>query len=169
MTTSQITTNNYNLSIPKELSTASLGTITAGAANVAVQFLTSLQHSPSFLGKFIGFSCGATSIAATVITIYSAVHLSQKMISEKNKLTQNIALTALGVFATALAESLCEYFWKIASDPYFVLFRGEPLAYCIATNLAWQTALIAGVGGIAFTAYAAYRTGKAVLTTNAVK
>jgi len=167
MTIAKINTN-QNHWMPKEISTASIGTMIAATSNVAFQILTTIDIVlPTCLNnvrRFAGYSFAATSIVGTVLALHSMVRLCQKTISEKNKLEKNVAITALGVFSAALAETMAEFLLEIA--PSFRYSFGHSMAYSITTNLALQTSLIIGLGGIVFTAYAAYRTGRAIFLAN---
>ena len=162
MSTSQAISNISHW-IPKEASAVAAGIGLTATSNVAIQFLLSVPHLHSIVGHFVGYSCGAAAIAGTVMTVYSAVRLCQNVVPEKTVLHKAITTTAVGCFTTALAQTIGQHFWTIA--PSFNQLNGLSLAYCIGTNFAWQVSAITGIAGIVFTAYAAYRTGQALLAT----
>lgn len=162
MSTSQII-DSISHWVPKEASAAAAGIGIAATSNTAIQFLASVPRLHSIVGHLVGYSCGAAAIAGTVMTVYSAVRLSQKVVTEKPVLQRVVTATTVGCFATALAQTIGQYFWTIA--PSLGRLNGLSLAYCIGTNFAWQVSAVTGIAGIVFTAYAAYRTGQALVAT----
>ncbi len=72
--------HNYFL-VPKEVLTTSLGITLGAISNLAIQLLNWNRFSLASNFMFYGF--GAGSIVETVITIYSTIHLCQKMTSGK--------------------------------------------------------------------------------------
>ncbi len=155
MITTQI--NNW---MPKEISTATLGVTLAAASNVATDLLRS-SVSPSFARNVVMYCGSAAAFAGAVVAVYSAFRSCKHMLAERDDLQKTITLTTLGSVAMALAQALTEHFWELA--PSFSYLDGHSLAFCIATNFAWEACAIAGLGSIVFTAYAAYRTGQAIL------
>jgi hypothetical protein len=163
MTTYQI---NYTISnwIPKEAPTVAMGITMAAISHVAIQFLMSSAHNlPTFVKNFIGYSCSAAAIAGTVMAVYAAVRLCQKIVSQENGFYKGVIATTLGSLSTALAQTIGTHFWEIA--PSFNCLSKYSIVHCIGTNLVWQICAITGITGIVFTAYAAYRTGQALLAT----
>lgn len=162
---SNVNSQNNNYWIPKEIPMAASGVALAASANVGMQFIGSdvvnWTKVPSILRNFLGYSCAAISVVGGVMAVYSSIRLCQKIISEKNELNKAMTATALGSLATALVQAIGEHFYDIA--PFFDYLGKHSLAFCIGTNLAWQASFILGVAGIVFTAYAAYRTGQAIL------
>jgi len=160
MSVSEIKTNT-NHWLPKEVSTGAIGITITASANVAIQFFASLseKQAPALVRNFVGFSCAAAAIAGTVITIYSAVHLCQKIMADKPP-KKAVLMTAIGGFSTALAQTINQHFWEIA--PSFKQRWMYSMSHLIATNFAWQLSAITGLAGLVFTAYAAYRTGQAI-------
>lgn len=156
---------NINFNIPREVSTAVFGITTTAASSVLIQIIQS-SHSSSknVLRNFAIYSCGSASIIGAVMTVYSMMRLCQKVVPERNELTKSIAVTVLGGLGTALVQSIGEHFWTIA--PSFYSLGNHSMAYASATNFAWQASLITGLGGIVFTANAAYRLGLAVINKN---
>ena len=153
--------NNY-LNIPREVSTAAFGITTTAAAGVLVQIIQSTPSSSSnILRNFAIYSCGSASIIGAVMTVYSMMRLCQKIVPERNELAKSIGVTVLGGLSTALVQAVGEHFWTIA--PSFQSLGNRSMAYAVATNFAWQASLITGIGGIVFTASAAYRLGLAVI------
>lgn len=155
--------NNVTSYVPREVSTATIGVTLAAASGVAIQIIatSSKLFTSNVMRNFLVFSCGAAGIIGTVMTVYSMIHSCQKIISEKNELPKSITVTVLGGLSSALIETIGEHFWKIA--PSFYSLNGQTMVYAIATNFAWQASLLAGVGGLIFTAYAAYRLGIAAI------
>jgi hypothetical protein len=150
--------------VPKEIQTTVGGITLAATSGVAVQFLeSSAKHFPSIAQNFARYSCSAALITGTVIATYSAVRLSQKIVSQESPLKKTVAATVLGCLSTALAQTISEHFYRIA--PSFNWLQGHSMAYCVGTNLAWYISAFTAAAGIVFTAYTAYQLGKAVLTT----
>jgi hypothetical protein len=146
--------------VPKEVSTAALGVTLAAASNVARELLCS-SFSRGFVRNVVMYCGSAAAFAGAVVAVYATFRSCKKILSERDDLQKTITVTALGSAGLALAEALTEHFWTLA--PSFGYLEGHSLAYCIATNFAWEACAIAGLGSIVFTAYAAYRTGQAIL------
>ncbi len=155
--------NNFISYVPREALTATFGVTLAAASSVAVQIIVSSSESSdsTLMRNFTIYSCGAGGIIGIVMSIYSMVRLCKKVVSDKDSISTSIAVTALGGLSSALIQTIGEHFWKLA--PSFYWLDEHSMGYAIATNFAWKASAIAGVSGLVFTAYGAYRTGVAIL------
>jgi len=158
-------TQTNNTSFLPEISTCALGTTMSAGSGVALQLLDSELVDPlklpRLVANFLDYSGRATILAGIVMSVYSMVHLCDKVISKRNELDKAVAATALGVLFTAIAETLYDHFWEIAPD--FDWLEGHSMIYSIATNMGWQASAILGFTAVVCTGYAAYRLGQAIL------
>jgi len=157
--------NNFISYIPKEVSTTTFGVALTAGSGVALQIISSYSNlfASNVMRNFLAYSCVAGGIIGTVMTVYSMIRSSQKIISESNELPKSITITVLGGLSSALIQAIGEHFWTIAPSFYPYSLGGHTIGYAIATNFAWQACVIAGVGGLIFTANAAYRLGVATI------
>jgi len=160
---------NKNNWIPKEISTASLGVVISATSNVAMQiFDCNCIRIPYIVVHFITYGSIATSIAGAVMAVFSSVHLCKKIISKESDLYKAISATALGILLTSTAglvseyaDTVCDHVYRISSS--FYQLDANSKALYIGANFVWHACLIIGIASVAFTAYAAYRVGKAAL------
>ena len=156
----------YKENYYKEVATTTLGVTIGAAANIARQYLLEYATwTPLIARNFTSNICLATSAAGMVAGIYSAICLAKKISSNENDLQKTVTATALGAVFYSAAYTAYEHFFEIAPSFYW-LEPGESVAYCIATNFAWQISCAAGIAALAFTGYAAYRVAKSILAPN---
>lgn len=155
--------NNINSYIPREVSMTTFGVTLAAASGVALQIITSSSqiYESDVVLNFLAYSGCAGGIIGIVMTVYSMVRSCQKIISAGDELSRSATITFLGGLSSALIQTIGKYFWTIA--PSFRWLHGHTIGYALVTNFAWQAALVAGVGALAVTAYAAYRLGVAAI------
>jgi len=149
----------------KNIFSATLGILIASISSTAIQFLLTKEwgHLPSIMKYFPRYALGALSIASYVIIIYSMFRLGKVLLSKNIKLPKVLTTLAIGVFLTALTQSIMQYLFLTAPSFYSYEKSGHSLAYCIATNFGLHVTIAAEAGSVVFTVYAAYRLGKAVL------